>query len=43
MSAGSISGALTGRYLFNFVRVSFWQVLLGLVLLVSDVKLWRAK
>jgi hypothetical protein len=41
MSAGSILGALIGSYLLSYVRVSFLQVLLGLILLVSAVKLWR--
>jgi uncharacterized protein len=41
MSAGSILGALAGSYLLGYVRVSFLQVLLGLILLVSAIKLWR--
>ena len=41
MSAGSIGGALIGSYLLGYVRISFLQVLLGLILLVSAVKLWR--
>ncbi len=41
MSAGSILGALIGSYLLGYVRVSFLQVLLGLILLVSAIKLWR--
>lgn len=41
MSAGSIVGALVGSYLLGYVRISFLQVLLGLILLVSAVKLWR--
>jgi len=41
MSAGSILGALIGSYLLGYVRVSFLQMLLGLILLVSAVKLWR--
>lgn len=41
MSLGSISGALAGSYLLGYVRVSFLQVLLGLILLTSAAKLWR--
>ncbi|HEY0324126.1 MAG TPA: sulfite exporter TauE/SafE family protein [Pyrinomonadaceae bacterium] len=41
MSAGSILGALIGSYSLGYVRVSFLQVLLGLILLISAVKLWR--
>lgn len=41
MSSGSVLGALMGSYLLGHVRVSFLQVLLGLILLVSAVKLWR--
>jgi uncharacterized protein len=41
MSAGSILGALIGSYLLGYVRGSFLQVLLGLILLISAVKLWR--
>lgn len=42
MSLGSIGGALIGSYLLSYVRVSFLQVLLGLILLISAIKLWRA-
>lgn len=41
MSAGSIVGALIGSYLLAYVRGSFLQIFLGLILLVSAVKLWR--
>lgn len=41
MAAGSILGAFIGSYLLSYVRVSFLQVLLGLILLVSAIKLWR--
>jgi uncharacterized membrane protein YfcA len=41
MSLGSILGAFVGSYLLTYVRVSLLQVLLGLILLVSAVKLWR--
>ena len=41
MSVGSILGALAGSYLLAYVHVSILQVLLGLILLVSAVKLWR--
>lgn len=41
MSLGSIFGALAGSYLLGYVRVSFLQVLLGLILLTSAAKLWR--
>jgi uncharacterized membrane protein YfcA len=41
MSAGSIPGALSGSYLLGYVRVSFLQLLLGLILLISAIKLWR--
>lgn len=41
MSAGSILGALVGSYLLAYTRVSLLQLLLGLILLVSAVKLWR--
>lgn len=41
MSLGSILGALAGSYLLNYVRGSFLQILLGLILLASAVKLWR--
>lgn len=40
MALGSILGALAGSYLLGYVRVSFLQVLLGLILLISAVKLW---
>lgn len=42
MSAGSILGALAGSYLLGLVSVSVLQVLLGIILLVSAVKLWRS-
>lgn len=42
MSLGSVLGALIGSYLLGYVRGSFLQVLLGLILLLSAVKLWRA-
>ncbi len=41
MSLGSILGALVGSYLLGYVHGSFLQVLLGLILLASAVKLWR--
>jgi uncharacterized membrane protein YfcA len=42
MSLGSIGGALLGSYLLSYVRGSVLQILLGLILLVSAVKLGRA-
>ena len=42
MAAGSIFGALVGSYLLGFVSVSVLQILLGLILLISAVKLWRS-
>jgi uncharacterized protein len=42
MSLGSIGGALLGSYLLSYVRGSVLQMLLGLILLVSAAKLWRA-
>jgi uncharacterized membrane protein YfcA len=43
MSVGSIVGALIGSYLLGHVRVSLLQVLLGFILLISAVKLWRTR
>ena len=43
MSAGSLVGALVGSYLLGLVSVSALQVFLGLILLVSAIKLWRAQ
>jgi uncharacterized membrane protein YfcA len=42
MSLGSIGGALLGSYLLSYVRGSVLQVLLGVLLLASAAKLWRA-
>lgn len=42
MSLGSIGGALLGSYLLSYVRGSVLQVLLGVILLASAAKLWRA-
>ncbi|HEV3468194.1 MAG TPA: sulfite exporter TauE/SafE family protein [Pyrinomonadaceae bacterium] len=42
MSLGSIGGALLGSYLLSYVRGSVLQTLLGLILLISAAKLWRA-
>lgn len=42
MSLGSIWGAFLGSYLLSYVRGSVLQILLGLILLASAAKLWRA-
>lgn len=42
MSSGSIVGALAGSYLLRYTPSLFLQVLLGLILLASALKLWRS-